>query len=249
MLGQIAKISARGLRLDRENDFLCFPLPANSNRDVNHWSNKWLNEFGDRSLDFNDETLVQLAKLVPLLLCGEQSAVLIFNRFSDTLTHQEISDSLNKFSRIESDEHQHELALQKLLSTLPKPDDLHQLKRRSQRFYANLSSNVGLAQQFAQIAVLDSCVCRIMKEMESSIVRKQPILSYLFSQIKKDEARHVNISRRQALQLGLNKHQISEQAENISRQLVELLTPSALSFEALEVDPDKLFNKLLGAYQ
>ncbi|MCW8879132.1 MAG: hypothetical protein OQK51_18935 [Kangiellaceae bacterium] len=233
----------------RENDFLCFPLPANSSRNISHWSNKWLDEFGNDNLGFNDETLIQLANLVPLLLCGEQSAVLIFNRFSESLTQQEICDSINKFSEIESDEHQHELALQKLLSALPRPENLHQLKRRSQRFYANLSSNVGLPQQFAQIAVLDSCVCRIMREMETSKLRKQPILSYLFSKIKKDEARHVNISRQQALQLGLNKHQMLEQAESISKKLVDLLTPSAMSFDALEVDPDRLFNKLLGAYQ
>ncbi|MCW8999074.1 MAG: hypothetical protein OQK04_10195, partial [Kangiellaceae bacterium] len=60
---------------------------------------------------------------------------------------------------------------------------------------------------------------------------------------------HVNISRQQALQLGLNKHQMLEQAESISKKLVDLLTPSAMSFDALEVDPDRLFNKLLGAYQ
>lgn len=211
-----------------------------------HWYYQWLKNF-DKNIDqLTHQDARALASLLPMLLCGEQSAVVFFH---NKATNAEFTQSHQLLTQIAQDEYIHDQALQKLVNQLPTPTNHHQLKRRSQSFYLSLAKNISVAEQFARIHQLDRAVCKIMHAISKSRIRNHANLSYLFSQISKDEARHSNICKRQALALNLSKTEMEKQAGILRRKLVNLLRPVADYFERLEVDSDKLFNNIYGLKQ
>lgn len=187
-----------------------------------------------------------LARLVPSLLCGEQSAQFIFHAQVQR-NYSALSNIAEEFRRIEFEEDVHERALQCLAAELPVPADLHLLKRRSQRFYTALSRDASLGQHFARIAALDSCVCRIMASLAQAQGSRHTGLYHLFTRIKQDEARHVGVSRRCAAQLSINDAGLHKQRREIGNRIVEFLLPEADEFESLGVDADILFKHLAGS--
>ena len=60
-----------------------------------------------------------LARLLPALLCGEQSAIAVFHAEALRLSQAARSASLAVFGAIEADEGAHEVSLQILANTLP----------------------------------------------------------------------------------------------------------------------------------
>ena len=227
-----------------EKECQCFQIPHRKLQNRDHWYHQWNLKYQSELSNLSDIELENLASLLPMLLCGEQSAIVTFNRHAETLPLDAISSSKQLFVQIESDEIYHEKALQKLFNSLPKPDNLHQLKRKSQLFYLSLSKQINLAEQFIRISQLDSKVCLIMHAMSKSSLAKQRLMSSLFSNIMKDEARHVSISKKHAIRLGISRNQVVTNAERVERELLKLLSPMANSFDQLEVDPDKLFNRI-----
>ena len=195
-----------------------------------------------RRLD--EDKRLELARLIPALLCGEQSAVAIFHAEARRLETAAHLTSVALFRAIENDELSHERGLQAMLHVLPVPEDQHTIKRRAQCFYARLGRTAGVAEHFAQIAHLDAAVCRIMRELEGSALAREPVISALFGQLKRDEARHVSVSRWHAAALGMPRREQDALGEDLRKRLVDFLAPLGDAFDALQVDPERLFTRL-----
>jgi len=269
------KTSAKQQLLSPKNDnnktsaMRCFALPqALKNTDISTNNekkaspiNQWLVDH--QALNFNLSVMQQsaLARLIPLLLCGEQSAVFVFHNEHQRLTNepndnnqQHPSTSENRIykqaiknlKRIEQDELHHEKALQFLLNKLPKAAEQHKIKRQAQQFYAKLQQkNQSIAQQFQVIAQLDTCVCILMQSVASSSIKDTP-LADLFKMIRKDEARHVAIAKKHsALLANIEQHTLaSTQTLNIQQNLVELLSTQEQALKDLQINSTLLFEQL-----
>jgi hypothetical protein len=185
-----------------------------------------------------------VARLVPALLCGEQSAVSVFHAEAERLSRKARNVSFSIFRNIEADESLHEAGLQLLCAKLPVPPDLHAIKRRSQRFFLKLGQAKSVKQHFSQVAQLDNAVCILMWHIENSEVGHYPMIGSLIRQIKQDEARHVSISRRHALALGVSRDEYYALGEQVLCGLTKLLAPVADSFETAGVDTDRLFMRI-----
>lgn len=223
----------------------CFPKPA-APQPGRDWLVSWRSEFAGALGGMNPRRREALARLIPALLCGEQSAQFIFHHYAAN-PHPRMQGMLGKLAMIEREEDVHERALQWLSLQVGQPPDQHLRKRKAQRFYSALARNVDLGQHFASIAALDSCVCRIMDSLASAQRGHSPALYQLFNAIKQDEARHVGVSRRCAVLLGIGRRERDRQRASIGDVIVPFLQADGDAFEALEVDPDRLFRQLAGA--
>ncbi len=203
------------------------------------WYSDWQRELRTAGPRLSDKQLEAAARLTTVLLCGEQSAVRVFA--AEVQRGRAPAQALRALSAIEQDEHLHECALLEFAEHLPKPDGLHALKRRSQRFFAQLGRVDDMARHFGQISQLDSTVCRIMWHMEKSSLDKLSPLRLIAEQIKKDEARHVAVSRRYAASLGLARDTRAEDGLYIADRMIEMLDELTDSFESVGVDSDQLF--------
>jgi len=187
----------------------------------------------------SDVQMEACARLVTVLLCGEQSALLIFS--AEVKRGRAPEQALNALRSIEFDEQLHEQALSDFSQYLPVPDDLHAVKRRAQRFFAGLGRISDMARHFGQISYLDSAVCKIMFHIERSSIDSLSPLRQIAGQIKKDEVRHVSVSRNYAASLGLKRSVMNEDGFATTEGLIHILEPVTASFETVGVDSDKLF--------
>ncbi|KEQ16216.1 hypothetical protein GZ78_23600 [Endozoicomonas numazuensis] len=192
--------------------------------------------------ELNEEQKSALARLTPLLLCGEQSAMLVFHNECQRLNFNQTS-SLQALQQIEADEFIHEQALQRLQQWLPTPKDIRHIKRQSQIFYARLHKHSKtIKEHFMLISQLDACVCVIMSAMAQAM-RHQPEMQSLFKLILEDEARHVYISRVHAR--SLNSHESdNNRHSDLHNQLIELLSTEKQAFNALNVNTSLLFKRI-----
>ena len=256
----------------------CFPIPENTLAEavlistqrsaVYLWLKAHTNSRPLLTLQLTQRQQLSLAQLVPLLLCGEQSAVHVFHteqqrlqqtQSVDCATATEQSARLQNISskhrqlaqlnlqKIEADERLHEQALQFLLAQLPQHPLQHKSKRIAQKFYATIQqSEQSIAKHFQGIALLDSCVCILMNAVANSSIRDTAIAE-LFHLIKKDEAKHVAIARKHSELLSpqAGNHQAFAETSNLPKLLVTMLESQAAAFESLGIDTHQLFAKLL----
>ena len=235
-----------------------------------HPIKSWLDQYTDSPLSIdkmlNPTQAQALAKLIPLLLCGEQSAIHIFNRESlrlyqssahnsatkkdtqrNSQAQQYYRDALVALTNIEADERYHEQALQLILSALPVHKEQHQIKRKAQLFYARIAQNTAsLAQHFQMIAQLDKCVCILMDAVSKSSLQGTE-LAKLFELIKKDEAKHVGFAKKHS-QLLMSTETASDQTDqpfDVQASLVALLNSHSTTFDSLQIDSQSLFKRLL----
>ena len=224
----------------------------------------WLAQFGSAKAlatqlqNLTDEQSCALAKLIPLLLCGEQSAVHIFNRESlrlyqsaidcnDQQAQQDYTQALATLANIEADERYHEQALQQILAALPANKEQHKIKRQAQLFYTQIAHNTAsLAEHFQMIAKLDRCVCILMDAVSKSSLQGTE-LAKLFGLIKKDEAKHVGFARKHSLLLqSYDAIAPPDQTGfDVQSRLVTLLKKHSTTFEHLQIDSRTLFDRLL----
>ena len=208
------------------------------------WVDRWQQQYPQGSWRLPASQEQALSSLVPLLLCGEQSAQQVFHHQAGQLRQGAKNSLAAALQQIEQEEEAHERALQGLAAALCVSPGLHQSKRRSQRFYASLARNVSLGQHFARIELLDACVCRIMHALSRASWGKSHPLYYMFDAIKNDEARHVGTSRRYGKMLGVGDAQRERERRMIGALIVDFLTPDTAAFECIGVDPAKLFKQL-----
>jgi hypothetical protein len=183
-----------------------------------------------------------LAELLPVLLCGEESAVLTFGLYSQSDLFPDAAR--RDFERIESDEARHAQWLQglRLLLPTPRPDPL--LLRLIRRFYLHIRSP-HLDCHFAQVAVLDTAACVILSEIcrRDRPISSDPAIVELLGRIRRDEAYHVSIARQQMRTLAPS-HGLEDFVAQTRCELIEILSQRADALEVLEVCPDSLFRRL-----
>lgn len=193
----------------------------------------------------NDGTATALANVLPCLLCGEESAVIVFanegNRIASSL-HDDASDTL---FRISAEEEYHEEMLASLQARLPEARELERRKQLARRYFRRIHSR-DIGEHFARIAALDSAVCIILGEMHRPGGPFPPdsLAAAIFSRIRHDEGRHVRFSRRYAAALGVTRDGAAESFEVVRSGLVGLLRLCGNGFDSLAVDPDRLFRRL-----
>jgi len=183
-----------------------------------------------------------LADLLPLLLCGEESAVLAFGLYSQSASLG--MSAQRDFLGVQADEARHAHWLQRLRVSLPTPRPDSRLRRQLQRFYMRINGP-DFASHLAQVAALDSAVCMILGVMRQRRcpIRSDRTISGLFARIHRDEARHVVIARQHAQGLR-TACELRELAAETRRQLTGLLAERAAAFESLEICPERLFDRL-----
>ncbi len=200
---------------------------------------RWLRAFDVR---LGARAAEALAELLPLLLCGEESAALAFGRYAGSAAlHAAARDQLD---RIRADEERHATWLQRLKLGLPAPRPDKHLVRQIRHFYVSIREPE-LGAHLARIAALDSAVCVLLGALRR---RCNPIgadaaLAGLFARIHRDEARHVTIARNYARLLGGGCDLLGLALETRQR-LTRLLARRADAFEQLGVCPDTTLRRL-----
>lgn len=208
------------------------------------WKCRWPQILPGFAQQMSDKQMEATARLVTVLLCGEQSAIQIFAAEISRSRNRVSEAALRQLVLIEKDEHMHECALKEVGQLLPCVQDQNKHKRRAQQYFASLGRVKSMSEHFAYITQLDTAVCKIMWHIESSRSPGVSPLTILTGQIKKDEARHVAVSRNYASHLGLSLKDTRLGAERINHGLVRMLEPLGSDFEEVGVDSDKLFKHL-----
>lgn len=185
-----------------------------------------------------------MGRLLTFLLCGEESAVHVFYREGRRVRRAD-SAARDLMWQIAGEEKVHEQMIGRVQAELPAPVDLTTIRVRSHDFFVNMASqDPGL--HFARVAGLDSGVCKIMAALCSArAVVNAPNVQRVFAKVRSDEARHVRVSRRYVLDLGLPLEALSSAAAQISGELVSLLEPAAGALDTVGVDPARLFRHIL----
>lgn len=194
----------------------------------------------------DDESQLAAARILAVLVCAEESAINIFHHECNRLTPQQTAASGQALREIESEERVHNWLIHQARSYYPEPEDLAQIRRRTRRLFMRVASR-DLGTHFARITGLDSGVCiSLTALLGSDKVRRHKGFARLLRHIRRDEATHVKKSRDYAVDaLGFDPRQFHECYELTRNGMVDMLTPIASSFEALAVDPDRLFGRLL----
>jgi rubrerythrin len=189
----------------------------------------------------DDRTAQALADVLPLLGCGEEAAAIAFRRLADRTAQ----DSAQRASAvvlhtIEAEERAHDALLKRLCARLPQPADSTALRIAARRFHLQLSAR-DLTLHLARIAAIDSAVCTILSRLTSSraAIAQDPALVRLFHRIRRDEARHVAVTRAIVGERGGGEP--LRRAGAAARQaLAALLGLRGATFDRLRVDPDAL---------
>jgi hypothetical protein len=183
-----------------------------------------------------------LGRLLPGLLCGEESAFHIFWREGQQVSNAQVYRSQALAYRIAADELEHEHLLQQLRSCCPVPNDIASILPRTRRFFLRIASRDS-AVHFARVAGLDSGVCLILSALVRPLSRATA-LTEIFDRIRSDEARHVKFSRQRSYELGAGTSLLANTAARIRSELVAFLYPLGSAFEDLGVDADHLFRRV-----
>lgn len=223
--------------ISRPQDF-CISLPFEVAGASTHWH-------------LPDHQAVAFGRLLPILACGEESAIHVFS----SLASLEAAPPNEEFTRrawskqvlekIALDEMRHEALLAALRARVPDTLDT-QTRRQARRFFAGLN-HTDPAIHFIRIAALDSAVCQILAPL---LARNSPLtavqeISTTLNQIRADEGRHVRISKDYAHVWGATPEQIHDEWHAVRSQLVIMLGCVCDDLAMLGADPVTLFNKLI----
>lgn len=195
-------------------------------------------------IDGSSERLESFARVIPLLICGEQSAINVFRQAANARLSRDVAALLAAFYRIEMEEAGHELLWQSLTRQLPTPSDRQHLRRRAAIFFAKLGRADTMADHFAQVSQLDSAVGTIMWHLEHSDIATDQRVKRIAAHIKREEAHHVAVSKKFALAMGTSRKKYLELGAKIRHDLIELLAPIADSIEGIGIDADLMFRKI-----
>ena len=225
-------------------DGLCFPHPAAL--ELRHraagLTRLRIVELKDSLSELAEAQIEALGRLLPVLLCGEESAFQVFWREAGRLTDVQLCRSLALARRIAAEELEHEQLLRELRNCCPAPDDLASIRLRARRFFLRMASREP-ALHFARVAALDSGVCVILAAVAKPLAQTPAVVDTL-NRIRRDEAKHVRFSREHSCELGADKSLLADTGARIRSELVALLYPLASSFEDLGLDADQLFRRV-----
>jgi hypothetical protein len=185
-----------------------------------------------------------LADLMPLLLCGEESAELVFAAAIPDLPGHVDPVLPVGLARIADDERRHGMYLSALRSRLPPPADPG-ATRQATRFLRNLATT-DLGLHLARVAALDAGFCQVLAEIcrPGTEIVAVPELVDLFRRIRSDEGRHVRVSRQCAAALGVTPQTEHAERSWVVREFATLMTAAAPAFAVVGVDMQRLLDRL-----
>lgn len=178
-----------------------------------------------------------LARLIPILGCGEEAAALAF----DGLARASNADPLAcaALRQIAADERLHDGLMHDLADALPNIADEAAI-RAARRLHIRLAAG-GTAMHLAKIASLDAAVCTILSRLlrPGLPLADDGFVEATLRRIRRDEARHVALSRALVLASG-SSAQLRDAGAESRGALAAVLMLEADAFEALQVDPGLL---------
>lgn len=184
-----------------------------------------------------------LANLMPLLICGEESATCVFDDLANSLTGRLSSTQVRAIRSITTDEIRHSDDLDALRHQLPSPLD-RRTAYRAAAFLKVLKSEDPVI-RLARLAVLDAAVCQMLAMLlhaDASIAKCSEV-SNMIRNIQLDEARHVRIIRDCYLMLGLSSKEIAKAQLQVLEAFIVLLTPANQDLQCLGLDFDLLIHR------
>lgn len=185
-----------------------------------------------------------LADLMPLLLCGEESAEFVFAAAVPELPKRVDPVLPIELARIADDERRHGMYLSALRSRLPPPVD-RGATRQATRFLRKLATT-DLGVHLARVAALDASFCQVLAEIcrPGTEIVAVPELAELFRRIRSDEGRHVRVSRRCAAALGVTAQTEHAERSWVVLEFAALMTAATPAFAAVGADMQRLLDRL-----
>ncbi|HEY0207148.1 MAG TPA: hypothetical protein VGC15_23720 [Acetobacteraceae bacterium] len=182
-----------------------------------------------------------LAEVLQVFACGEESAAIAFAHLAGTSADAPVRDAL---SVIAAEETAHEALLRGLRSGLPEPARDRVLRRTLVRYYHGLAQD-DPGRHLGGITSLDSAVCTIIAALlrPGAPLAREPRVAAAFGRIRREEAGHVRLSRRLAVDLS-GREALGAVAERTRLGLVQVLALRGGAFDVLGADPDRLFAEL-----
>jgi hypothetical protein len=183
-----------------------------------------------------------LAQLMPLLLCGEESAALAFTQFAELAVLD--GNARAQLSRMRFEEERHEVWLTRLRLGLPAPKPERGLQRIVRHFFLAIREpEVGA--HLGRIASLDSAVCVILGALRHPrcALAADADLRRLLTRIHFEEAGHSRTASYYARIFGASD--LRWLAIDTRERLTRLLALRAVAFDQVGVCPDRLSRRLL----
>ncbi len=193
-------------------------------------------------LGLDEKAAQALARLLPILGCGEEAATLAFAALARDRTLSD-ADRL-QLRAIADDELVHDALIDALRRALPDVVLAKAHSAATRRFHIGLRSG-GTDLHLARIAALDAGVCTILSRLlkRGGAISCEPTLAAILRRIRRDESRHVAVSRR--LALARSPAPALRAAAAFARSgLAAIIAEECAAFEDLGVDAGALVRDL-----
>ena len=184
----------------------------------------------------------QAAALLALLRAGEQSAGAAFDRIAHRLSPGQMVLAAPDLAQLVADERRHDAVLAAHAEVLPVTAVGDAATRR---FFRRLESRETCV-HLARVATLDACVCQVLSRVLAAPVQEflNPSLIEALWGIRRDEGRHVRVTRRLALEFDIETARFRQIGFEVRAEFASLLLSRAPAFEALGVDSTALIARV-----
>ncbi len=175
--------------------------------------------------------------MIPILGCGEEAAALAFDGLARASKGRPFLSATLQL--IAAEERVHDGLMHGLADALPHIS-AEAAQRAARRLHIRLGTG-GAELHLAKIAALDAAVCTVLSRLLRTglPIAQDTLASRTLGRIRRDEARHVALSRSLVLDSGVTGR-LREVAAETRVALAGVLMIEADAFEVLQVDPAKL---------
>jgi demethoxyubiquinone hydroxylase (CLK1/Coq7/Cat5 family) len=165
-----------------------------------------------------------LADVLPYLACGEISAVYAFSGRLQDGVNAEVKQLLH---HIAADERRHAELIMSWQKKLPSPRQVISPSRLAM-FFQRLEAGHP-SEHLARVSALDRAVCRLLHPLlkRGRALSRAPQLHRDLCALRRDEARHVQLTRRMASDLGCSNERQLLLNTAIQQRLTTLMSPVA----------------------
>lgn len=185
-----------------------------------------------------------LASLLPLLGCGEEAAVLSFDRLSEERGFS--AAARYALTAIASEERLHDRLIAAMRAALPVRNLPLPLEQKARRMHLSIGRGEPVI-VLARIAALDAAVCTLLSRLAAPPAPLSRSIGFgeALARIRSDEARHVHATRSLVLAHGaVPRTVLEDEALAVRAGLAALLESADATFEALGVDFDALMQAI-----
>jgi len=199
----------------------------------------WLTAEPEACLELDLHVAQGLADLLPMILCGEVSAELAFEHALQAFCSKLYPDLYCGIKQIIADEKRHAEQLYILSKFLPSPNKRDTAKLAVHFLRSLVSQNLSI--HLVRLSALDIGVCVVLSTLCSAIpINENKYLSQLFTSIRRDEGRHVRITRHCTVALGIDANIEKIEKIKVLKDFSALLSTQDNAFMAIGVCPEHL---------